>query len=95
MFKKAILITDPIIGRWIVTSVDIVLAALVLVGLLVRYVGEAADATASLERRATSSRCCLASVDSIETTSNNVFFRSPLVLGCEIIFKAKESVLKT
>ena len=73
MLESVILTTDPIIGRWIVTSVDIVLAALVLVGLLVRDVGESVHATASLERRATSSRSSLASIDSIETTSENVF----------------------
>ena len=90
MFEIAILTTDPIISRWIVMSIDIILAALVLVGLLVGDVREAVHATASLERGATSSWCCLASVNSIETTSNNVLFRSPLVLGREIRFKAIE-----
>ena len=33
--KKAILTTDPIIGRGVVAGVDVILTALVLVGLLV------------------------------------------------------------
>ena len=80
IFNKSILTTDPIIGRWVVASVDVVLAALVLVGLLVRDVRKAVHAAASLERRATSSRRRLTSIDSIKATSDNVIIWSPLVL---------------
>ena len=75
-----ILTTDPIKGRWIVTSIDIILAALVLVGLLVRDVGKSIHSAASLKGRATSGRRNLASVDSVKFTANNVVFRRPLVL---------------